>query len=299
MVMELDVSVIVLSISSASGSPFPPRGPLGRFPRFVGTTSCSDVRRPSRVVEPTALVAALRFLRLALPPRSVEAADSPRFLENPHARAVFFDPDRIASQAIRDMPYSSARHCCLPSPLRRRLLPFLALRGSIARLVRSLSTLRRPGLPRSRRKTRFRLVAHLGRSGFQPAGFRREVSVVFSTSRSPHPGLAWRTEAGKGTVRHAADVVVGGEVGPGCGRLGRAAPDGSRILSDADTDSGRDSDCAGLLGRCHISWRGRRKTSRRSFTFGNASAPASSSACDVRHLSSRPSARRTFRALWC
>jgi hypothetical protein len=36
MLVELGVSVIVPSIDPCPGSPFPPRGPLGRFPRFIG-----------------------------------------------------------------------------------------------------------------------------------------------------------------------------------------------------------------------------------------------------------------------
>jgi hypothetical protein len=187
--MELDVSLIVLSIGSAFRKPLPSTGSLGLVPPL--RRYYEPLGRPPPFACCRADCARCRasFPSLGATTETVEAADSPRFLGNPHARAVFFDPDRIASQAIRDMPYSSARRCCLPSPLRRRLLPLLALRGSIARLVRSLSTLRRPGRPRSRRKTRFRLVAHLGRSGFQPAGFHREVSMVFSTSRSPHPGF--------------------------------------------------------------------------------------------------------------
>jgi hypothetical protein len=43
------------------------------------------------------------------------------------------------------------------------------------------------------RKTRFRLVAHLGRTGFEPAGFQREVSALLCyviASSSPRLGLA-------------------------------------------------------------------------------------------------------------
>ncbi len=60
----------------------------------------------------------------------------------------------------------------------RRPLRLASFRDSIARPARSLSTLRRQGCPLSRRKTRFRLVTFLRRSGLEPAGIHHEVSVM-------------------------------------------------------------------------------------------------------------------------
>src|SRR5262249_3255339 len=61
--------------------------------------------------------------------------------------------------------------------------------GTTARPVHSLSTLRSQGRPLSPRKTRFRLVTSLGRTGFEPAGLHREVSLISFYMRSPSPRL--------------------------------------------------------------------------------------------------------------
>src|SRR5262245_40146067 len=57
-------------------------------------------------------------------------------------------------------------------------------RGSITRPVDSLSTLR-PVRRRTRRKTRFRLVASLCRVGFAPTGFQRPISAALAASLAP------------------------------------------------------------------------------------------------------------------
>jgi hypothetical protein len=86
------------------------------------------------------------------------------------------EPPCVVCPALRPRPGRNAR------PLRRSAAAPAAFttkarttvswfRGSITRLGHSLSTLR-AAVTQRRRKTRFRLVADLYRSGFEPAGFR-------------------------------------------------------------------------------------------------------------------------------
>jgi hypothetical protein len=65
------------------------------------------------------------------------------------------------------------RHCdslVLLPLFAKRKLPHCSFRGSIARLLRSLSTLHNPRSPSGPCKTRFRLLATLCRMGFSPIG---------------------------------------------------------------------------------------------------------------------------------
>jgi len=143
------------------GIPFPPRGPLDRFPRFAGTTGMLG--------RPAIPRASLRFLRSALPPcarffllsrrrgaprcragvchgvplpgRSVEMAGPPRFLGDLRAHALLSDPDGT------DTP-SRYGVSMLPSAILEHVGSRHSLfRGSITRPAHSLSTLRSQGLP--------------------------------------------------------------------------------------------------------------------------------------------------------
>src|SRR5260370_31541155 len=116
------------------GLPFPPRGPLDRFPRFAGTTGMLG--------RPAIPRASLRFLRSALPPcarffllsrrrgaprcragvchgvplpgRSVEMAGPPRFLGELRAHTLLSQPTST------DTP-SHYAVSILPSPILERL----------------------------------------------------------------------------------------------------------------------------------------------------------------------------------
>ncbi len=161
-----------------------------------------------------ALLAALRLLRLAIPrlhpirslprflgcaPRGpglwyagvppalpgMETTSSPRFLGHPF---------RICP-ALRPRPGRRAK------PSARRYCPRLVddegpnkflFRGSITQLLRSLSTLHRPGRP-IRRKTRFRLPLRFTGWDWLPTGWLRTVSDATS-HHPPFPDFAWRDD---------------------------------------------------------------------------------------------------------
>jgi len=65
------------------GNPFPPLGPLGGFPGFIGPTSCSDFRAPVA----HHFVAFAQRYRLA-----AGVCGSPRFLGDPRMHALLSDP---------------------------------------------------------------------------------------------------------------------------------------------------------------------------------------------------------------
>jgi hypothetical protein len=130
-----------------------------------------------------------------------ETTRSPRFLEDPRTRALLFDPGGTGAPGHRGrLPYSSARRCCLPHLRRRRLprlTPFEAQsHGPRPRCLRFAARVA-PGP----RKTRFRLVTFLRRSGFEPAGSHRKVSAQLFMAFS-FPRLSWRT-AGRVKARGA------------------------------------------------------------------------------------------------
>jgi len=143
------------------GIPFPPRGPLDRFPRFAGTTGMLG--------RPAIPRASLRFLRSALPPcarffllsrrrgaprcragvchgvplpdRSVEMVGPPRFLGDLRAHALLSDPDGTGTPShygVSMLPSAILEHVGSRHSL---------FRGSITRPAHSLSTLRSQGLP--------------------------------------------------------------------------------------------------------------------------------------------------------
>jgi hypothetical protein len=113
---------------------------LARFPRFIGTMECSDFSSP----------VPLHFV--AFVPRyrpSTESTRSPRFLEDPCARAPLSDPGGPATflQTIRagrpTLPVA-----VVPSAIETASAPTtISFRGSITRPARSLSTLRSHGRP--------------------------------------------------------------------------------------------------------------------------------------------------------
>jgi hypothetical protein len=176
-----------------TGSPFPPRGPAGRFPRFIGYYWLLGLPVVHRVcLGSTAPVP--RFVSFARRYRPSGGDDGISQVPGEPSRACrLLRPRQVREPGLRAMPDFSTHGCCLSlvDGLGSRIYHF---RGSITRPSRSLSTLRSQGCPLSPRKTRFRLVALLRRSGFEPAGFLREVSVMSSsTCHPPHPSFAWRT----------------------------------------------------------------------------------------------------------
>ena len=111
-----------------------------------------------------------------------ETTRSPRFLENPSVHALLpSDLGGIVTPG-HSGPALLVGATMLSSAFHTASTPTTTtFRGSITRPARSLSTLRSHGHPSTSerpRKTRFRLVAHLGRAGFEPAGFHREVSAL-------------------------------------------------------------------------------------------------------------------------
>jgi len=137
------------------GTSFPPRGPTGWFPRFAGTTRCSDFSP----------LVTRRFVAFAsrLPLSRAEAVRPPRFLRDPCARAPLSDPGGLAAfartiRAGRPTPSrgDSAFRACDGVGAHHKS-PFGAQsRGPRARCLRFAATVTR--VPR---KTRFRLVVHL------------------------------------------------------------------------------------------------------------------------------------------
>jgi hypothetical protein len=134
--------------------------------------------------------------RCPRPALQEEGAKPPRFLGDPHVHAPLLDPGGTATSGHSgEVPYFLASQCCLPLYGRRRLP-----REAISGLNHAACTLAvyasRPRLPvccLRPRKTRSRLVAHLGRAGLEPAGSHREVSAcptTYMASSSPRLGLA-------------------------------------------------------------------------------------------------------------
>lgn len=120
------------------------------------------------------------------------------------ASALLSDPGRAVLPSLFGTPVLP------PLTQRRRPQRSYFFRGSITRLLRSLSTLRPRGRPHQRRKTRFRLPATLYRVGLvthraATRGFLR--SHIFP----PLPDLAWRdrshTDESGGLTMYGHDVV--------------------------------------------------------------------------------------------
>jgi len=101
-------------------------------------------------------------------------------LGNPHrALALLSDPGRTDASGHYD---ASAWPPLCP----RRRLPQRSFRGSITRLRHWLSTLRRPGYP-TPRKTRFRLLARLSRTGLTTRRVPTKGFTMYPTFDPPFP----------------------------------------------------------------------------------------------------------------
>jgi hypothetical protein len=192
--------------------PFPPQGPSGTFPRFIGTM------RALRLL--TALLAALRFLRLAIPftpcalhicvvlmhlpsllkrfgatgpgivsPVSppgftgMETASSPRFLGGPPSH---LPRSKTPAKPVLPGVYSSAGTA--PASRTAKASALFSLSGlnhaasAITTYASRLSRL-------SPRKARFRLLATLCRTGLVTC---RATLKGFSVLFPPFPGFTWR-----------------------------------------------------------------------------------------------------------
>jgi hypothetical protein len=168
--------------------PLPSTGSLGSVPPLLRYNEVLGLL----VVHP----ASLRFLRSAVP--SFDGADEISQVPGEPSAHVPRSPTPVGPPRSFE-PFGLAAllflwRWCLPRLRRRRRpprSPFGAQsRGPYARCLRFAAT-----VTRAPRKTRFRLVVHLGRSGFAPAGSLREVSAASSTWHPPHPGFAWRTSS--------------------------------------------------------------------------------------------------------
>jgi hypothetical protein len=126
----------------------------------------------------------------------VEASGPPRFLGDPRVHAPLSDPGGTQRQAIRARCPTSWRcgvafRCLDGVGSHHQMLS--GLHHAACTLAVYASRPRLPVCCLRPRKTRFRLVAHLGRTGLEPAGSLREVSAR-PTWLPPRPGLAWRTQ---------------------------------------------------------------------------------------------------------
>ena len=117
----------------------------------------------------------------------VEGIGPPRFLDNPNVSMPCSSTS--AGQSAPGKHGASMQ----PSVASRTSAPADTLfRGSITRPADSLSTLH-PARCRTRRKTRFRLVANLCRVGVSPTGLHYAISAAFAAFQASR--LTWRTEA--------------------------------------------------------------------------------------------------------
>ena len=175
MVAELGVFVIFPSNESMIRC----RPLLGRVPR-VGSPASTLLPRHSDFPAPPLRSLSLRS---AVPrPCDEEASGSLRFLGSPPVHALLSsDPGETVVPGHSGVALLIGT-AVLPSTITNASAPTTTrFRGSFARPARSLSTLRSHGYPCTSlrpRKTRFRLVAHLGRAGFEPAGFHCKVSAL-------------------------------------------------------------------------------------------------------------------------
>jgi hypothetical protein len=137
-------------------------------PRIARCCSCSpSLSRPPRVrlVLPTSWpgLFVLRSAPFPLLFRGVQQASQVR------GKTLTRMPCSTTPADFHASPLS-ALPCCLPLPLRRRLLPFpdfgALSHGLLVRCLRFAV----PAFPDPQRKTRFRLVANLCRTGLSPVG---------------------------------------------------------------------------------------------------------------------------------
>ena len=179
-------------------------GSLGMVPplrRYYGT-----LRLPS------VPLAALRCLRLAIPPsrRTFAPSDRRRAVEGIGALVVRAPKPELSVETDGPPRFPGTPRVpwpCSPTPARpstpghfgvsawsprltRARTPAMIFRGSIARPWHSLSTLRREGRP-SPRKTRFRLPARLCRAGFVHPQGSNERFPSFE-SLPPLLSFSWR-----------------------------------------------------------------------------------------------------------
>ena len=117
-----------------------------------------------------------------------ELSGSPKFPGNPHDHSPCSSTPagpgtRYGTRGQR------TRHGPRVEP-KRGLLTSSKFRGSITRLLVSLSTPRGDGLPPLHARLASGCWSQLGRAGFQPAGFLRKISEHLYSSSSPE--LSWR-----------------------------------------------------------------------------------------------------------
>ena len=158
------------------------RVPSGRFPGFIGTTGQSDFSPPiSR-----------RFVSFASRYRLRGGDESSQVPGRPSRTCRALRPrwDRCARPSGA-LPYSLALRCCLPL-LRRRRLPRLTSFGAQSHGPHTRCLRFAARVAPGPRKTRFRLVALLGRAGLQPAGSKRKASATSSAFSFPRLHLAHR-----------------------------------------------------------------------------------------------------------
>ena len=179
MLVRFDALAWFPTSSPQRGGPFSPRGPGGPVPpprRYYGT-----LRLPS------VLLAALRCLRLAIPPprRAFAPGDRRRAIAGIGALVIRAPEPELSVETDGSPRFPGTPHVpwpCSPTPagpgtpghcgvsawpprLTSTRAPARNFRGSITRPWHSLSTLRGDGRPPPR-KTRFRLPARLCRAGF-------------------------------------------------------------------------------------------------------------------------------------
>jgi hypothetical protein len=172
------------------GAPFPPQGPVGRFPWFSGTMRHSDCLPP---VSPHFVAFAWRYRRAStrsLPsvgraPRTdlgfghrspdraywTETTSPPGFPGNPREHAPVSDPDETSASTV-----STTQRCCLRHDIKPRLshvdsygAQFHGLLTPCERFAARVATgLAHHSVPAGDRPCR---------AGFTPAGFLHKVSI--------------------------------------------------------------------------------------------------------------------------
>ena len=164
-----------------------------------------------------ALVAALRCLRLAIPCRHPTVRSCASSDALPHRPGLCYAgvPPALPSWSQRDLPGSWATRSTFAllsdpgragvpsrfgtpvlSPLYRRRRPQqeITFRGSITRLLRSLSTLRRRGRPRPAQDSLPAAGYALpGGIGYPQGGYEKFQMPI--SHLPPFPSLAWRDES--------------------------------------------------------------------------------------------------------
>jgi len=192
MLVELDVSVIGLSIDSVSRQPLPSTRSHGSVPSLHRYYELLGLPVAHRVyVGPTAprprFVSFARRYRL-----SAGTTGSPRFLGNPRMLAAFYDPGRSVNQAFRRCPtfrlavVASASGRALAPAKKNFEAPSRGLHACCLRFAARVALCRHARLASG-------WWPSLAGWDLNPLGSIMKFQPCLSTCHPPHPSFAWRT----------------------------------------------------------------------------------------------------------